>query len=352
MRALAPPHLLLAAYCGGLCLALAWRPSVALLALAALLATAGLVLGQRPQVLPGRAGVLAEHRLLVVAAALMLLFAVAGVALGGARLAAIGHSTLTAYAGHHVPMTAVLTDLPTEKDGEVTLAVRVTGIAGVAVREPAHLRLRLEDGQTVGYQPIGPLTEGALLRLSSVSVQPLPAAKPGAFDYGRYLRRRGEHVLLEADFSDLAVTGRRGGLQGLIDRLRLASRSHLLKGVHSPVAEVLQGMVLGDDEGVSQETTRRLPRQRPASHHGGVGRERGAALRHVVVRLRAARDPQAGAHADAAAAGGDLRAADRRVAVHRARRGRGHPRAAGDPCLPAQRRVAAVAGAGCVAAHD
>ena len=250
MRSLAPPHLLLAAYCGGLCLALAWRPPAALLLVAALLGAGGLILGQRPPVLPGRAAVLAEHRLLAVTAALMLLFAVAGVALGGARLAAIGRSTLAGYAGHHVPLTAVLTDLPTEKDGEVTLAVRVTSVAGVAVREPAHLRLRLEDGQTLGYQPTGPLTEGALLRLPSVSVQPLPEPKPGAFDYGRYLRRRGEHVLLEADFSDLAITGRRGGLQGLIDRLRLASRSHLLKGLHSPVAEVLQGMVLGDDEGV------------------------------------------------------------------------------------------------------
>ncbi len=132
--------------------------------------------------------------------------------------------------------------------------MRVTSVAGVAAREPAHLRLRLEEGQTLGYRPTGPLTEGALLRLPSVSVEPLPEPEPGAFDYGRYLRRRGEHVLLEADFADLTITGRRGGLQGLVDGLRLASRSHLLAGVRSPVAEVLQGMVLGDDEGVPQET--------------------------------------------------------------------------------------------------
>ena len=117
MRSLAPPHLLLAAYCGGLCLALAWRPSLALLVVAGLLAAAGLILGQRAPVLPGRAALLAERRALVVAVALMLLFAVAGVAVGGARLAAIGRSTLAAYTGHHVPLTAVLTDLPAEKDG-------------------------------------------------------------------------------------------------------------------------------------------------------------------------------------------------------------------------------------------
>jgi competence protein ComEC len=255
MRSLAPPHLLLAAYCGGLCLALVWQPSAALLVCAGLSAAAGLFLGRRAPALPGRVVVLAGHRALVVTVSLMLLFAVAGVALGGARLAALGRSTLAAYAGHHVPLAAVLTDLPAEKNGEVTLAVRVTSVAGVAVREPAHLRLHLEEGQTLGYRPTGPLTEGALLRLPSASVEPLPSPKPGAFDYGRYLRRRGEHALLEADFADLTIIGRRGGLQGLIDRLRLASRAHLLRGVHSPVAEVLQGMVLGDDEGVSQETT-------------------------------------------------------------------------------------------------
>jgi competence protein ComEC len=255
MRSLAPPHLLLAAYCGGLCLALAWRPSIAVLMVTGLLAAGLLVAVARAPEPAGRAAVLGEHRVMAVAGALMLLFAVAGVGLGGARLATIGRSTLTAYAGQRVPMTAVLTDLPTEKNGEVTLAIRVTGVDGLSVREPAHLRLRLDDGQTLGYQPTGPLTEGALLRLSSVTVEPLPEARPGAFDYGRYLRRRGEHVLLEADFSALGIVGRRGGLQGMVDRLRLASRSHLLKGLHSPIAEVLQGMVLGDDEGVSQETT-------------------------------------------------------------------------------------------------
>jgi competence protein ComEC len=110
------------------------------------------------------------------------------------------------------------------------------------------------EGQALGYRPAGPRTDGALRSLPSVGIEPLPEPKPGEFDYGRYLRRRGEHVLLEAEFADLTITGRRGGLQGLVDGLRLSSRSHLLAGVRSPVAEVLQGMVLGDDEGVPQET--------------------------------------------------------------------------------------------------
>ena len=254
MRRLASPHLLLAAYCAGLCLALAWRPPALVLAVAAALAVGLLVATQWTSGRQRWDAALARRGPLLAAATLAVLFLIAGVMVAEARLGALDRSVLAASSGHHVDMTAVLTDLPTEKNGEVTLAVRVTTIAGAAVSEPAHLRLRLDDGQQLGYQPTGPLTEGAELQLRSVNVEPLPTPKPGAFDYGRYLRRRGEHVLLEADFADLTITGRRGGLQGLVDRLRLASRSHLLKGLHSPVAEVLQGMVLGDDEGVDQGT--------------------------------------------------------------------------------------------------
>ena len=243
MRLPAPPHLLLGGYCAGLCLTLAWRPPLALLGAAVAFALAALVASRELPALAERAGV-------VVAAGLVVLFLCVGALVGGARLDAVARSTLAAYAGRHISLSAVLIDLPAVKDDQVTLALQVTDAAGGRLREPAHLRLRLEDGQTFAHDPVGPLTEGAVLRLPSVSVEPLPAPKPGAFDYGRYLRRRGEHVLLEADFADLAVTGRRGGLQGLVDRLRLAARSHLAAGVRSPVADVLQGMVLGDDEGV------------------------------------------------------------------------------------------------------
>ena len=245
MRLPAPPHLLLGAYCAGLCLALAWRPPLALLGAAVALATGALVMSARAPALGGRAPA-------ALAAGLVALFVCAGVVLGGARLDAIARSTLAPYIGERIALTAVLTDLPSAKEDQVTLAVRVSGVEGREVREPAHLRLRLEAEQSFGHDPTGPLTEGALLRLPSVSVEPLPDPEPGEFDYGRYLRRRGEHVLLEADFGDLAVVGRRGGLQGAVDRLRLASRAHLAAGVHSPVGDVLQGMVLGDDEGVDE----------------------------------------------------------------------------------------------------
>ena len=244
-------HVLAAAYCGGLCLALTVRPSWWWLLLAAAAAALAVVAVLRrvsgPHASPGL--------LSAVALALAALFLIAGLAVGGSRLDSLRHSALAAHQGHTVTLAAMLTDLPAAKDDQVTLAVAVRAVNGAPLAEPAHLRLRLEDGERFTLDPCGALVEGALIEVTGVRVGPLPAPRPGAFDYGRYLRRRGEHVTLDGRFADLSVAGHRGGLPGVVDRLRLSSRRHLRAGVHPPVSEVLQGMVLGDDEGVDQAST-------------------------------------------------------------------------------------------------
>jgi competence protein ComEC len=239
---LAPLHIILAAYVSGLVLALAWRPGPLALVLAT--ATAGAVLlhvrRRRSQGPAARvAGVLA----------LAALFVAAGAALGAARLAGIASSQLAARIGASVTLDATLVDLPELREDRLTLPLRVTAVDGAAVDEPAHLALRVAEGERPDLDQTGPLTEGARVRVGPVRVEGLPPPPAdGGFDYGRYLRRRGEHVLLEGDFARLELAGRRGGLTGLVDRLRLASRAHLAAGLRSPVREVLQGMVLGDDE--------------------------------------------------------------------------------------------------------
>ena len=248
LRRVAPLHVFAAAYCGGLCLALAVRPAWWCLFLGAAGPAAAMVVALRR----GSAQGSSPAWLLALPLCVAALFCVAGLAVGGSRLQALGHSSLQAYEGHYVTLTAVLTDLPAAKDDQVTLAVAVTAVSGVPLAAPAHLRLRLQDAKPFVLDSCGALVEGAVIEVDSVRVAPLPVPKPGAFDYGRYLRRRGEHVTLEGRFDALRVIGRRGGLQGAIDRLRLASRAHLRAGVHPPVSEVLQGMVLGDDEGVDQ----------------------------------------------------------------------------------------------------
>ncbi len=248
LRRLAPPHLLLTAYCAGLLLSLlarapAWAPG------STAVAATGLCLAARRAV-----RMELSHRWNVaLTAGLSLLLLSVGLGVGGSRIAALEQSALVSATGETVPLSAVVTDLPDVEPDQVTLAVDVRESGGAPLDEPAHLRLRLEEGQRYEYDPCGPLTEGALVELSEVRVRPLPEAQPGRFDYGRYLRRRGEHCLLEADFSDLSVVGHRRGWRGSIDELRLASRRHLQRGLQAPVRDVLQGMVLGDDEGVEPE---------------------------------------------------------------------------------------------------
>ena len=256
LRRVASPHVILGAYCGGLCLTLLGRPPLWSLPAVTLLATGGLVAalraGSRTRVRVPCGSWAASACAVTPVLCLAALFVVAGLVMGAERLDSLQRSHLQSLVGRKVGLVAVLTDLPAIKGDQVTLAVDVKTVNGTPRPEPAHLRLKLDAGRHLSFAPCGRLVEGAIAAIQPVRIEPLPKASPGAFDYGRYLRRRGEHVMLTGRFADLRVTGRRGGLQGGVDRLRQASRAHLLSGVHPPVSDVLLGMVLGDDEGVAQ----------------------------------------------------------------------------------------------------
>ena len=236
MRAPPTVHLLLGAYVGGLAGALAWRPSgpAAALLLGAVAVWAIVCTSRRrghppaaPQ--PGAPG----HRWPRAATVVGLapLVAVAGLTVGAARLDAQSHSRLTGFVGHTAALQATALTLPKISGDRVSLDVEVTAVDGAAVAERAPLTLDLGTAAAPAFTSLGPLVEGTRLRLPAAQIEALPAAKPGAFDYGRYLERR-------------------GGLGGLIDRLRLAARSHIRRGLGSPVREVLEAMVLGDQQAV------------------------------------------------------------------------------------------------------
>ena len=297
----APPgvHLLLAAYLAGLVAALAWRPPAAcalvLVCLAAawalwrIAASRGVVpatVGAPGPALPIEAGTAsaagtpapadAAHgapaggaTLLKTAGVwlrtagvvgLVPLFVVAGLSVGVARLDAQARSTLVAYAGRTESLRATALTLPKAGDDRVTLEVQVTAVGGRRVAERAPLTLDLGASPAPGFTSLGPLVEGTLLSLPAVRVETPPAPTPGRFDYRRYLERRGEHVVLAAPFVSLHLAGRRGGLAGLVDRLRLAARRHIRTGLRSPVREVLEAMVLGDEQAVPDGTVADMQR--------------------------------------------------------------------------------------------
>ncbi|HUK77966.1 MAG TPA: DUF4131 domain-containing protein, partial [Thermoleophilia bacterium] len=184
MRAPPTVHLLLLAYVGGLVGALAWRPSGA--AAAALTGAAALwALVRLTRRLPARR--------LRGAAVLGLapLFVAAGIGVGAARLDARAHSRLLPLAGHTVAMRATALTLPKVNGDRVSLDVAVNTVDGVPVAERAPLTLDLGAASAPAFSSLGPLVEGTRLSLPAVQIEPLPAPKPGAFDYGRYLERRG-----------------------------------------------------------------------------------------------------------------------------------------------------------------
>jgi competence protein ComEC len=86
--------------------------------------------------------------------------------------------------------------------------------------------------------------------LQTLGVLAAPRGPQNGFDERLYLRRHGIHVVLRVD--RWRVVGRRGGLGGVADRLRGFVTRGLSRGSSGEQRAVLLGVVLGADEGLSQ----------------------------------------------------------------------------------------------------
>jgi competence protein ComEC len=89
--------------------------------------------------------------------------------------------------------------------------------------------------------------QGARLELRGRLRLPRPAAH--GFDERKWLRRHGVHVVIEA--RDWRVVGRRGGVGGYADRVRGWLGGSIAPGLGGERRAVLEGIVLGEDEGLS-----------------------------------------------------------------------------------------------------
>ncbi|NUR75596.1 MAG: ComEC/Rec2 family competence protein [Thermoleophilia bacterium] len=135
--------------------------------------------------------------------------------------------------------------------------VEVTGAPRVGrfdLRQPGRVRVFGGQGLDERVQLEFPLgrapPQGALIDL--LAVVRLPRASADGFDERTWLRRQGIHVVLRVDaWKD---TGRRrGGLAGAGDRLRAWLRRASVPGLAGERRAVLDGVVLGDDNGLSPE---------------------------------------------------------------------------------------------------
>jgi competence protein ComEC len=216
------PYVLAGAACLGLAAANAVRSTSALVVVVAGVAAAAAALGADPRA-----------RIALVALALLL----AGWWWGSARLDALDAGVLASHVGERATARVVVTG-PTRTSGfELRLPARVLRFGALAVGEPVLLEL------PVGRSP----PQGAILELEGRLRRPRPASH--GFDERTWLRRRGIHVVVTG--SAWRIVGRRGGLGGYADRVRGWLARSLAPGLDGERRAVLEGIVLGEDEGLS-----------------------------------------------------------------------------------------------------
>jgi competence protein ComEC len=162
---------------------------------------------------------------LAVAAAVL-----AGSVVAEARLGALDRTALTARLGHALTERVWLLEPARPRPFGGRTAIVLLGGERVLVRTSARVRW---PGVRVGNELA---VEGVL--------DPLRPADA-------WLRPRQVHAVLSAD--RIVATGRvRGGLAGLLDGVRRRAQDALAHSVPAPEAALLRGMVLGQDEALTQ----------------------------------------------------------------------------------------------------
>jgi competence protein ComEC len=222
------PHVLAAALCVGLALAVPLRlPFVVLPTLAVgLVAAAALV------------DPAARLPLLVLAVAL------AGWWWGSVRLDVLGRSVLRLHVGEAEEALVVVTGPPRTSSFETRAPGEMRRFGTLAVREPVQLQLPL------GRSP----PQGAVVE--ALGQLALPKGPSHGFDERAWLARKGVHVVLRVD--RWRVVGRRRGLGGVADRLHARLQGTIAPGIRGERRAVLEGVVLGDDAALSDELRKRF----------------------------------------------------------------------------------------------
>jgi len=224
-----PRHAALAALVGGLLLG----PASPALALAAAALAAVLVTAATPR--PGLG--------LLVAAAVL-----AGAVAADARLAALDRTVLRPVLGQTVSTRAVLVEPARRgRSGGVSALVRLRAPPGVGERVLVRFARRLGGAWGSGSRqspvrlPGVPVGAELGLRGRLVPLRPRDG----------FARRRGAHAVLVA-FEVWSTGRRRGGLAGALDRARTRAERGLAAGLPPAQAALLRGMVLGQDEALTE----------------------------------------------------------------------------------------------------
>ncbi len=213
-----PRHVVLAALVAGLLAAPV--PPVVLVAAGMVAVLAGVPLGAEAHARGGLA-------LLAVAALLL------GAWVATLRRAADDATALSARYGREVSIRAYLLERPRPVSGGTAQAALARVTSGPGPGEKLVVRAVRWPGVEVGQEVAA---AGPLLRLRALD---------------SWLRRRGAHGRLLA--RGIRVTGRRrGGLSGRLDAARRAAERAVSSGLDPPRAALARGMVLGEDEALTE----------------------------------------------------------------------------------------------------
>ena len=179
----------------------------------------------------------------------------AGAALGGAtladaRLAALDAGSLRAMTGQRWEGSATLLEPVREHGAHASARVRLGGLDEVAVA-----RLRVPGADRPWVAGGGPAqADRSASRHAWPEVGQLVAVAGRVAPLGKYdafQARRGAHAALEVD--RFRATGAwRGGVAGALDRVRRRAEVGLARGLPDEEAALLRGMVLGQDERLTE----------------------------------------------------------------------------------------------------
>jgi competence protein ComEC len=223
------PHVLAGALCLGLAAALALRAAGAwtlVVALAAAIATAAIEDDRR--------------RLVALAVAL----AAGGLWWGSVRLEGLDRSVLAPRIGEVGPALVEITGPTRQTPFRLRVPAEVRTFRGVDLRESVLLELSLGRAP-----PQGAIIEG-VIELRE------PRGPSDGFDERALLRRRGVHVVARG--RSWRLVGRRGGIGGVADRIHHGLAGAIAPGLTGERRAVLVGLVLGEEEGLSEELRERF----------------------------------------------------------------------------------------------
>ena len=218
----ARPHLVVACLCVGLAGANVARGSSLAIVVAAVAMVAASAAVPSPWRLP----------------ALGVALALAGWWWGSVRLDALDRSALVPRVGTAERALVAVTGPARRSQFDVRVPGQMRRFGRDEIREPVLLRL------PPGRSP----PQGAILDL--IAEIRLPRGPRNGFDERTWLRRHGVHVVVRAD--RWRIVGRRGGLSGFADRLRAYLAAGMAPGLHGERRAVIAGIVLGEDEGLSE----------------------------------------------------------------------------------------------------